>query len=500
MSRLSLITIAGGVWLLSALGLAGCGSGDANGGAAAENVGSAEIELKSVPATGVSCIAVTVQVAGQTIKKLLPVAANGVTSNLSLGQLPLGTATFSGNAYGLTCTDATVTAGTAQANWIADPINLRLQEGVVSSAPLTFRRVNTVTASANFVDNVKSIVAGGQSTYAVMTDGTVKYWGRLDGTTGPNPATTTVALPVAITGVASVSAAQFGGFACAIKTDGTVWCWGSNPRGQLGNGTLVTSTTPTKVNGVQNVTTLALGVNHACAGSETTAHIWCWGFNGVGQLGNGTTTSSLVPVEVSFGFRPHKLALGAQSSCAMLASGAVVCWGNNNFGQLGDGSTLSESNPVSVSLDSAVLDIGSGDFDVCAIKLDGTIACWGYNGNGQLGNGSTTSSLLPVPVVGLRSMVMLSSGSEYSCAENKSAQLFCWGANDAGQLGMGSSTNSLGPSPVIADSVTGFTAGDGHTCAMLDGQTLLCWGDNSSGQLGTGDYLTAFSPKVSGLQ
>ena len=127
---------------------------------------------------------------------------------------------------------------------------------------------------------------------------------------------------------------------CALLSNGTVQCWGSNGRGQLGDGTTTQSTTPVTVSGITNATAIAAGAGHSCA-VLATGTVQCWGWNSYGQLGNGTTTDSPTPTPVTVSGITNATAISAGGiyTCAMLASGTVQCWGFKGSGQLGDGST-----------------------------------------------------------------------------------------------------------------------------------------------------------------
>src|SRR5207248_319737 len=129
----------------------------------------------------------------------------------------------------------------------------------------------------------------------------------------------------------------------------------------------------------------------------------CWGANGVGQLGDGTTTERQTPGTVS-GLASGAAALAAGGTCALARAGAVKCWGANYVGQLGDGTTTDRLIPVAVSgLASGAAALAAGGAHTCALTSAGAVKCWGWNENGQLGDGTTADRLIPVAVSGLAS-------------------------------------------------------------------------------------------------
>jgi hypothetical protein len=170
-----------------------------------------------------------------------------------------------------------------------------------------------------------------------------------------------------------------------------------------------------------------------------------------------------------------------------LKNGTVMAWGANASGQLGNGTTTGSDVPVKVSgITEAVAVSAGGEYSLAVLK-NGTVMSWGYNGAGQLGNGTTTNSDVPVAVSGLSEVVSVATGSAHALALQKTGSVKSWGANQSGQLGNGSCCESS-KVPVAVSNITEATAiGAGyHSLAMLRGGTIEDWGRNSWGQLGVG--------------
>ena len=230
-----------------------------------------------------------------------------------------------------------------------------------------------------------------------------------------------------------------------------------------------------------------------------------WGSNSLGQFGNGTSTSSKLPLGVNnMGMLAGKtilsVAAGTSYNLALCSDGKVLAWGANNVGQLGDGSNTNRLLPVAVATTTflagrSVIAVAAGYRHSLVLCSDGTLAAWGENTYGQLGNGTTDGQSTPVAVdrTGVLSgkvVVAISAGQYYSMALCSDGTVAAWGYNLSGQLGDNSLTNKSVPvlvdrSGILAGKiVTRISAGFFHNLVQCSDGTLAAWGRNSSGELG----------------
>lgn len=402
-----------------------------------------------------------------------------------------------------------------------------------------------------------SVSVGGQDACAIDTpNGGLWCWGDNEyGQLGDNSLTQR-RTPVRIgldSGWRRVSMGSRHG--CAIRADGSLWCWGDNSYGQLGNGyqyrphmgMAPVPSQPAPVGTATNWVDVGVGDEHSC-GLDADGGAWCWGYNGLGQLGDATAADRLVPTPVRSGSRWTRLSVGDVGACALdgaavawcwgrtaglpgkgpgttvptrvdsgvawaalsIGSGGVVCgtsvdtriwcWGADAVGQSDQGEPRDRAaTPVSVGPGAMGRTVSTGGGHACLIDLGGGLSCWGRNNAGQLGSGTQNSpfaSIDPLRVDPGRAWKAVSAGTHHACAIDVGGGLSCWGSNDHGQLGDGTTTDRAAPVPVAAGTVWASVAADqsDHTCAIDVGGGLWCWGSNDQGELGDGTTVGRTTP------
>jgi alpha-tubulin suppressor-like RCC1 family protein len=363
--------------------------------------------------------------------------------------------------------------------------------------------VNVAPAPAPSASAAARIGLGVNHTCGVTAVGTIKCWGMNEfGELGDGTSTdrlTPVDVSAFSGGAIAVSAG--GWHTCALTTTGGIKCWGKNQSGQLGDGTLIDRRIPVDVSGLSSgVIAIAAGVDHTCA-LTSAAGIKCWGSNYWGQLGDGTSTNRSTPVDVSSLIGGvMAMASGYAHTCALTTAGGVKCWGMNQSGQLGDGTITNRLTPVNVSgLSSGAIALVTGYGHSCVLTTAGGVKCWGANYAGQLGDPALGYRLVPGDVSSLNgSAIGLALGvGDHNCILTTADGIKCWGSNGDGEVGSGIASLDQ-PTPVdvvtLGSGVVAVAVGTGYTCALTILGGIKCWGGNLRGELGDGTTTSRLTP------
>jgi alpha-tubulin suppressor-like RCC1 family protein len=332
----------------------------------------------------------------------------------------------------------------------------------------------TYAGVSGLSSGVAQVSAGFDNSMALTAGGTVWTWGS--GLVLGNGSTANSAVPVQVPGLAGITqiaAGEDADFDLALRSDGTVWGWGLNGLGQLGDGSTVSSRTPVQVTGLTGVTQIGTGDGFGLA-LRSDGTVWAWGWNRNGVLGVGTPagsdSDSDVPVQVPGLSSVTQIAAGYTSAMAVRVQArrgsilrTVWTWGDNGFGQLGDGTTTDSATPVEVSGINvpAITAISAGGGFSMVLGSDGSVWGWGVNSGGQLGNGTTTGELRPVEILDA-SVTGISAGGSHALALFSGGSVLAWGT---GLFGL--DTSSL--TPKVVPSLTGVTqvsAGSDYSLAV----------------------------------
>jgi len=244
---------------------------------------------------------------------------------------------------------------------------------------------------------------------AIDSDGHAWGWGLnadgdlcLPGLLQPRPSRIPLSDVTAATGARTHS---------LFDSGGRVYACGSGQDGVLGDGSTASSSTPVRVTGLPpavRVTALTSSWEGSGALLANGAY-YDWGYNAAGQLGDGRIADSDIPVRVALPQAVRQVSQGGSGAgngqtVAILADGSVWAWGDGTKGQLGNGSTAPSHVPVRVRTPAGVTFtmVNSGGYSCYAIDSSGRLWAWGGNQNGQLGTG-TGAHVETTPVdVGIR--------------------------------------------------------------------------------------------------
>lgn len=257
-------------------------------------------------------------------------------------------------------------------------------------------------------------------------------------------------------------------------------------------------------------TQVSVGGEHWCALSGP-GELYCWGANGVGQLGTGATPSyAAEPQRVGTASDWRVVAAAENGTCAIRGAGDLYCWGGGKLvgNYVGDGTTDGHDVPTPIGVGASWSTVAVASGHACALRTTGELHCWG--GDGFVGDGTTLEHLAPTRIGTASDWTSISVGPYHSCGIRGTGELYCWGPDRDGELGDGAPMQAR-RSPVRVGAEGDWTAvsaggtdraggssGDeylaAHTCGIRAGGRLYCWGANWKGELGDGTTVSRTTP------
>ncbi|MGA2470871.1 MAG: cell wall anchor protein [Solirubrobacteraceae bacterium] len=335
-------------------------------------------------------------------------------------------------------------------------------------AGTTFTQVSTGYDHSLALSSAGQIYSWGDiNTYAALGNGS----------TGGSTAPVLVSGGAIPAGTTFSQLAAGGYLELALSTGGRIYSWGYNEFGDLGDGNMTSSTVPVAVGPLGDVhlkaiptaTQVSAGINFGLA-LASSGWIYAWGDGSAGQLGNGATSSSDEPVAVSSSGVPSgttftQVAAGLQGGLALTSTGHLYAWGANSYGELGNGGTTGSDvlMPVSggaIPAGTTFTQISAGGQHDLALSSSGQLYAWGRGDDGQLGDGHFSSSAVPVAVSrgaipAGATITQIAGGYWDSFALTSTGQLYAWGQQDEG--GLGTNDQSSEDVPVAVDLPAGTT-------------------------------------------
>ena len=275
-------------------------------------------------------------------------------------------------------------------------------------------------------------------------------------------------------------------YTLAIDKEERLWSWGYNGTGQLGDGTKVDRTNPLKIKEEKKFIKVSAGEYHVMAIDEE-GNLWTWGRNNYGQLGDGTLIDKTFPIQIIKERKFVQISAGNYYSMAIDTEGNLWTWGYNYYGQLGDGTKNDRNIPAVVKTEKKFIQLVSEGYGGLALDEEGKLWTWGRNDGGQLGDGTNEEKLKPVQVATTIQFTQISAAGSHCMAIDEKGNLWTWGKNDRGQLGDGTKSDKSLPVKIKPEiQFIEISAGPDHCLAIDSEKKLWVWGANYGGQLGDG--------------
>ena len=229
---------------------------------------------------------------------------------------------------------------------------------------------------------------------------------------------------------------------CAINIGGQTTCRGWDSYGSLGDGGPTKYVKNEEPNSIETVlvvqsepyVSISASANSACAVGQS-GQVYCWGENSYGQLGDGSTRSSSIPIPIRSERRFDSVSIGISGACGLTVNGEVLCWGRNDLGLIGDAKSRGGNDfrtPQKIVANASFVSLSTGMDFACAISTTGDVWCWGASwGNGDPDSLSTSKPFVVRRNAGARLVAAARLGT---CALTPT-EIDCWGTEQRLILG-----------------------------------------------------------------
>ena len=282
----------------------------------------------------------------------------------------------------------------------------------------------------------------------------------------------------------SAFSAPLNSYCFILKSSGVLKCWGTNKNGQLGSGNTVNLEFPTVIDAGTAYAKVSLsytsGGEFGC-GVTALGKLKCWGDNTYYQLGDGTTTASLVPKDIDAATGYADVCTGGSHGCGITTLGDLKCWGNNSSGQVGKGFAGSQTTPIVIDSGTKYSSVSCGNIINCGITTASDLKCWGENSNNFLGVSTGGDALSPTVIDAGVKYSKVSAGWTAICGITDQGDAKCWGSNSSGEVGIGSLSVTYAPTMISSSEKFKDISAKGNStisesCGITNSQKLYCWG------------------------
>lgn len=324
--------------------------------------------------------------------------------------------------------------------------NANGQLGLGDSGPGTQRTTPSRVGDADNWVQVSTSIGGA---FAINAEGHLYAWGAVwtapqmgQGDNLANPGTGLITVPTKVGDRDDWVHVQSGGdVVAALSESGHLYTWGASGNGNLGHGDTTPRNIPTRVGDKDNWATVSVGGSRIMGAITTEGHLYTWGWNSWGQLGQGSFggPDQHTPLRVGVADNWKSLSVSGEFTLAINTEGKLFAWGGNGHGQLGQGDMAHRAVPTQIGTAANWIDITASTASAIAVNSQGEIWTWGNTAQGQLGRPVTgaTPQHLPGRIGSRNDWVAIGGGNTHSLALTEGFELYAWGNNNNGQLGIG---------------------------------------------------------------